>query len=60
MRKAIERFREAERAASENGLGFGEAMRLVAGADVAATDIPVEESAGWAGVVAGSVAGGGC
>jgi len=53
LQKAIERFREAERAASENGLGFGEAMRLVAGADVAATDIPAEESAGWAGVVAG-------
>ena len=34
----IERFREVERAASENGLSFGEAMRLLAGADVSADD----------------------
>ncbi len=35
LKQAIDRFREAERAAGENGLAFGEAMRLVAGADVA-------------------------
>src|SRR5216684_3595905 len=34
LRSMIERFREVERTASETGLGFGEAMRLLAGADV--------------------------
>ncbi len=52
LKQAIDRFREAERAARENGLAFGEAMRLVAGADVASTDMPAE-GAGWAQVVAG-------
>jgi superfamily II DNA or RNA helicase len=52
LKQAIDRFREAERAARENGLAFGEAMRLVAGADVASTDMPAE-GAGWAEVVAG-------
>ena len=52
LKRAIDRFREAERAARENGLAFGEAMRLVAGADVASTDMPAE-GAGWAQVVAG-------
>jgi hypothetical protein len=52
LKGAIDRFREAERAARENGLAFGEAMRLVAGADVASTDMPAE-GAGWARVVAG-------
>ena len=52
LKQAIDRFREAERAARENGLAFGEAMRLVAGADVTPTDMPAE-GAGWAQVVAG-------
>jgi non-specific serine/threonine protein kinase len=52
LKQAIDRYREAERAARENGLAFGEAMRLVAGADVASTDMPAE-SAGWVQVVAG-------
>jgi superfamily II DNA or RNA helicase len=52
LKQAIDRFREAERTASENGLAFGEAMRMVAGADVASTDMPAE-GAGWAEVVAG-------
>jgi hypothetical protein len=55
LKQAIDRFRDAERAARENGLTFGEAMRLVAGADVASTDMPAEggNGAGWAQVVAG-------
>ena len=36
----IERFHEVERAAAENGLSFAEAMRLLAGADVAARRQP--------------------
>jgi superfamily II DNA or RNA helicase len=53
LKQAIDRFREAESAALENGLSFGEAMRLVAGADVAANDMPSGEIAGWVQVVAG-------
>src|SRR5579872_1035335 len=34
--RMLDRFREIERTASKNGLGFREAMRLLAGADVAA------------------------
>lgn len=52
LKQAIDRFREAERAARENGLAFAEAMRLVAGANVAPDDMPAED-AGWAQVVAG-------
>ncbi len=49
----IERFREVERAARENGLAFGEAMRLLAGADVAAEDEDAPAQADWAQVAAG-------
>jgi superfamily II DNA or RNA helicase len=52
LKQAIDRFHETERAAIENGLGFGEAMRLVAGADVTPDDMPAEGT-GWAQVVAG-------
>jgi superfamily II DNA or RNA helicase len=52
LKQAIDRFSEAERAARENGLAFGEAMRLVAGADLAPADLPAE-GAGWGQVVAG-------
>ena len=53
LKQMMDRFGEAERAARERGLGFGEAMRLVAGADVAATDMPAGDGVGWAQVVAG-------
>ncbi len=36
LSRMIEHFGEVERAAAENGLSFGEAMRMLAGADVAA------------------------
>ena len=52
LKQTIDRFREAERAARETGLAFSQALRLLAGADVAATDMPAE-GAGWAHVVAG-------
>jgi superfamily II DNA or RNA helicase len=53
LKQMMERFGEAERAARENGLGFAEAMRLVAGADVKADDMPAGDDSEWAGVVAG-------
>ena len=49
----IARFREVERTAEDNGLGFGEAMRLLAGADVAAEDTVAADNADWAQMVAG-------
>ncbi|MBI4873694.1 MAG: DEAD/DEAH box helicase [Acidobacteria bacterium] len=52
LRQTIERFREVERMARENGIGFGEAMRLLAGADVAADDAAAAVAA-WAQVAAG-------
>jgi hypothetical protein len=53
LKQMIERFKDAERAARENGFRFGEAMRLIAGADVADADLPAGDAAGWAEVVAG-------
>ncbi len=49
----IDRFRDVERTAKDNGLAFAEAMRLVASADVAAEDAAAAEHADWAQVVAG-------
>ncbi len=53
LQRMMDRFGEIHRAASENGLAFGEAMRLLAGADVAPDDEPAPEGAGWAQIVAG-------
>jgi non-specific serine/threonine protein kinase len=53
LESMIERFREAERTAKANGLAFGEAMRLLAGADVATEDTAAAAHADWAQVVAG-------
>jgi hypothetical protein len=50
----IERFREVERTAAEQGLAFAEAMRLLAGADVSADEsAAAAASTDWAQVVAG-------
>ena len=51
----IDRFHEVERAASDTGLAFGEAMRLLTGADTAVSpDGTTDEvTADWAQVVAG-------
>jgi non-specific serine/threonine protein kinase len=54
LKSMIERFRQAERSARENGLGFGEAMRLLAGANVAAGDVEEAVGADWSQVVAGA------
>ena len=40
LSRMLEHFREIERTAAENGLGFREAMRLLAGADTVATMPP--------------------
>jgi hypothetical protein len=53
LSRMIEHFREVERTATENGLGFREAMRLLAGADVAADNDAAAVSPDWAQVVAG-------
>ena len=53
LESLIERFREVERTAKSNGLAFGEAMRLLAGADVAEEDPAIADQADWAQVVAG-------
>ena len=49
----MERFREVERTAKANGVAFGEVVRLLAGADVAAEDTVAAAHADWAEVVAG-------
>jgi hypothetical protein len=53
LRRMLEHFREVERTAAENGLGFREAARLLAGADVEAGDASEDERAEWSQVVAG-------
>ncbi|MES1257669.1 MAG: DEAD/DEAH box helicase [Acidobacteriota bacterium] len=53
LKSMIERFRDVERTAKETGLGFAAAMRLLAGADVAAGDLAAATEADWAQVVAG-------
>jgi superfamily II DNA or RNA helicase len=53
LSRMMEHFREVERTAAENGLGFREAMRLLAGADVAVGDAPAAAHAEWSQVVAG-------
>jgi non-specific serine/threonine protein kinase len=53
LKQMIERFAEAERASRSKGLNFAEAMRLMAGADVAATGGPIGDDADWTQVVAG-------
>ncbi|PYP93744.1 MAG: ATP-dependent helicase [Candidatus Angelobacter sp. Gp1-AA117] len=51
--RMIEHFRQVERTAQENGLSFGEAMRMLAGADVAADKADGSADPDWAQVVAG-------
>jgi non-specific serine/threonine protein kinase len=52
--RMIDRFSEAERAAARHGMNFGEAMRMLAGANLDATDGDAESvEADWAQVTAG-------
>ena len=55
LQSMIERFGEVERTAKQNGLAFGEAMRLLAGADVAAAGADSADAVDvdWTQVVAG-------
>ena len=50
LSRMLEQFQAVERAAAANGLSFGEAMRMVAGAEAGAED---SSDADWAQVVAG-------
>lgn len=49
----MDRFREVERTAKQNGLAFGDAMRLLAGAAVTDGDIDSASGADWSQVTAG-------
>jgi superfamily II DNA or RNA helicase len=51
LARAVERFRQAERLASEQGLTFAQAMRLLAGARI--SDLDTEEEPQWSAVSAG-------
>jgi non-specific serine/threonine protein kinase len=53
LKRMIERFQEVERTADANGLAFGEAMRLLAGANMGADDEEAAAGTDWAQVVAG-------
>jgi len=53
LSRMMERFREVERTAVERGLGFAEAMRLLAGAEVNSSETEVANT-DWSQVVAGS------
>ena len=53
LQRMIERFGEVERTAKDTGMAFGEAMRLLAGADVGVADTDAAPGADWAEVAAG-------
>jgi non-specific serine/threonine protein kinase len=53
LQRMLDRFTEAERVARDSGLGFTEAMRLLAGAGVAKNEIAADLDHDWSRVVAG-------
>ena len=54
LSRMIDRFSQAERAAASHGLNFGEAMRMVAGANLDGADADAESAEiDWAQVIAG-------
>jgi SNF2-related domain/SNF2 Helicase protein/Helicase conserved C-terminal domain len=53
LKRTMDRFQEAERLAQEEGLSFGEAMRLLSGADVSAADGGERAEAEWSAMSAG-------
>ena len=53
LTRMMDRFREAERTAAEQGLGFAQAMRLLAGADISRDEAATADSAEWGQVTAG-------
>jgi len=53
LRRMLDEFRQVERAAAAGGLGFAEAMRMLAGADVAGDSEAARADPDWSRVVAG-------
>jgi superfamily II DNA or RNA helicase len=53
LERTLDRFKQAERLAAREGLSFAEAMRLLAGANVAAEDKLASPDLDWSAVVAG-------
>ncbi len=53
LSRMLEHFHEVERTAAEKGLGFREAVRLLAGADSATGDVAADAREEWSQVVAG-------
>ena len=53
LARTMERFREAERLAADGGLGFAEAMRLLAGADIEGDGAADRADQDWSRVTAG-------
>ena len=53
LSRMLEHFREIERTAAEHGLGFREAVRLLAGADSVSGDAATDARSEWSQVVAG-------
>jgi non-specific serine/threonine protein kinase len=51
--RVLDQFRQVERTARERGLTFAEAMRMVAGADVAPDGVAAEGDRDWSRVAAG-------
>ena len=54
LRRTLERFKETERVASEQGITFAEAARLLSGADVAGEHDAATADPTWSHVTAGS------
>ncbi len=53
LRRTLQQFEEVERRASTQGLSFGEAMRMVSGAGIAADEAAARADADWSRAVAG-------
>jgi superfamily II DNA or RNA helicase len=53
LSRTLARFQEIARRAAADGLSFAEAMRLVAGAEIASRDNPTESVADWGQTIAG-------
>ncbi len=53
LRRMMEKFREVERLSSQGGIGFAQAMRMLAGADITESDPAGHAEPQWSKVVAG-------
>jgi non-specific serine/threonine protein kinase len=54
LERTLERFQEAERLAAQDGHGFAEAMRMLAGTDIAPESAADGADPDWSRVVAGA------